>query len=103
MSPRSAHADHGAPPEQVVGDVRIIQVHAPAPDPLDQVGGQRVGVDLQPQVQRLHRGEGRHRLVDLQLPGPEVFVAESVEAKDLSSLGQQLARVARDGVVEVGR
>jgi hypothetical protein len=94
-------AEHGVLLDERQRDRRIVEVHAAVLQRLELRARERVGVDLEPEPERGRRAQRRHRLVEVELTAPEGLIAERVEAEDLPSARQELARVVVGAAEEV--
>ena len=71
--------------EQRDGRRRALEI-----DLLQDAGGQHVGVDLEPDLERRRRIDALlDDLVQAKLVGPQLLVAEGVEAEDALALGDE--------------
>jgi hypothetical protein len=105
------HADHSPRLEQLERRLLLVQADRAALDRGGEDLGQLIDVDLESQRERLSRGEPRShaapflaqdRLVESELPAPEVLVAECLPAEDFPAVVDQLLRRRVDRVAEIG-
>src|SRR5579883_3566697 len=89
----AGHADDRVETQQRQRIGGIVEIDLAGAQGLAQRWGERLYIDLETDAQCRCRADRRDRLVEAELAGPEVLVAECVEAEGLPPLGEEPRRL----------